>query len=79
MVVKVTKLIALSDDAYAVLARMKHGGESFSKLVMRLFGRKKKKDIMEFAGIWKDRKDFDEAFKEVARDRKHFKLRDFKW
>ena len=71
-----TKLIALSDESYAIFARMKHEGESFSKLVMRLFG-SKKHDIMDLAGAWKDMPEMDKIFEEIARDRKRFKLRDF--
>ena len=73
-----TKLVSLTDEAYAVLSRMKHSGESFSKLVMRVFGRKRK-DIMDFAGVWEGRKDLEEAFKEVAEERKKFKFRDVRF
>ena len=40
------------EDAYEILLRNKAKSESFSQLIRRTM--KRKKDIMEFAGAWKD-------------------------
>lgn len=48
----VTKTISIMEDAYNLLLRKKHEDESFSELIRRITGRKK--DIMKFAGAWKD-------------------------
>lgn len=40
------------EDAYKLLLRKKHKYESFSDVIRRITG--KKKDIMKFAGAWKD-------------------------
>lgn len=72
-----TKLVALSDEAYYALAGMKRSGESFSKVVTRLTA-KKKPDIMDVAGAWKDDPDIAEAFAKVAKEReKPFFTREF--
>lgn len=72
-----TKVISLSDDAYDLLKGLKQSGDSFSDVVRRVGKETKKKSIMHFAGIWKDKPDIDRAFKQVAKDRKKFKTRDY--
>lgn len=42
-----TKTVALTEDAYRRLARLKKEGESFSKVIQRLTGRQ---DLLRFAG-----------------------------
>ncbi len=49
-----TKTISIMEDAYRLMAMEKRPKESFSDLVRRKFG---KKDLMEFAGVWKDLSD----------------------
>lgn len=46
-----TKLISLSDDAYAFLSIEKLSDESFSKVVKRLTS-KTKGSLLDFAGKW---------------------------
>ena len=46
-----TKTISIMDDAYEILKRNKKEGESFSDVIRRTMP---KKDIMKFAGRWKD-------------------------
>lgn len=46
-----SKLVALSDRAYGLLARRKRGKESFSDVVLREMGTNPKPDIMQFAGV----------------------------
>ena len=50
-----TKTISIMDDAYDLLVRNRRKGESFSSVIRRIA--EKKKDIMEFAGIWKNKDD----------------------
>ena len=47
-----TKTISLMDDAYDLLVRNKQRGESFSQIVRRMVD--KQRDIMQFAGAWRD-------------------------
>ena len=73
------KVVSLSNEAYEKLKSMKFE-KSFSEVIKDLIEnkRKEKKDIMEFAGIWESDK-WDEIKKQIYKDRKKFKLRDFKW
>ena len=65
------KVISLSNEAYQALSGIK-GKDSFSKVVLRLVGRKEKKPLSYFAGKWKgDTKIFDE----ILASRAKFKLR----
>lgn len=48
-----TKTITITDEAYKKLKGEKRAGESFSVLIKRLTDRSGK-DLMEFAGVWKD-------------------------
>lgn len=47
-----TKTITITLEAYERLKREKRKGESFSDVIIRLT--EKKKDLLEFAGKWKD-------------------------
>ena len=47
-----TKTISIMDDAYRLLVRNRMGKESFSEVIRRTLTRKK--NIMEFAGAWKN-------------------------
>ena len=46
------RTVTLSDDAYAALAALKRGGESFSDVVRRLA--RGSRSLLEFAGDWKE-------------------------
>ena len=48
-----TKTITITEDAYKKLKVEKIEGESFSEVINRLTDRSRK-DLMEFAGVWKD-------------------------
>ena len=71
------KTISLSDEAYRRLMTIK-GEKTFSEVIIELMGvEKKKRNIMEFVGIWKDDSEYWDNFeKEVYADRKRVKLRD---
>lgn len=47
-----TKTVALDPEAYAILRRARHEGESFSDAVKKLAG--KKPSMMDLAGAWSD-------------------------
>lgn len=69
-----TKIISLSDEAYSKLKAMK-GKRSFSKTVVSLM--EPRRDIMEFAGIFKDRADeWGEIEKDIYNERKKFKMKE---
>ena len=72
------KVISLSNDAYAKLKALKGNDKSFSDVVIEIVA-VKKRNIMEFAGIWKNDKEWDKIEKEIYVERKRAKLRDYKW
>ena len=76
IVLCMTKVISLSDEAYRTLKELKRSGESFSDVVIRVASKEKKKSILEFAGTWKGN-DIDEVFAQVLNDRERSKSRDF--
>ena len=47
-----TKNISIMEDVYNLLLRIKTANESFSDVIRREL--KKKRDVMEFAGAWKN-------------------------
>jgi len=57
-----TKTITITEDAYKKLKVEKLEGESFSEVINRITD-KGRKDLMEFAGVWKDF-DVEEIIKE---------------
>ena len=57
-----TKTITITEDAYKKLKVEKMEGERFSEVIDRLTDRGRK-DLMEFAGAWKDF-DVEEIIKE---------------
>ena len=74
------KVISLSDEAYKKLKALKGDG-SFSEIVVNIVEEReaKKKNIMDFAGAFKDNADYWEKMKkQIYEDRKKFKLRTYK-
>ena len=59
-----TKTVTITEEAYKKLKMEKMEGESFSEVIDRLTDKDKgRKDLMEFAGAWKDF-DVEEIIKE---------------
>lgn len=74
-----SKLVALSNDAYDTLSKRKRTGESFSDVVLREIGKKEKPDIMRFAGIFKGSSAaWEKIEKDIYSRRRNAKMRDFK-
>jgi len=72
------KVISLSNEAYEKLKSIKRD-RSFSEIVVELIEKKKKKNIMDFFGIWANRKEeIKEMKKMIESDRRKFKLREVK-
>ena len=59
-----SKMVQLSDDAYARLTAEKGEGESYSHVIVRLTG---EKDPLRFVGRLKVREDFDEIMAAMRR------------
>jgi predicted CopG family antitoxin len=70
IVLFMTKVISLSNDAYQTLKHLKKSGESFSDVVLRVAGERKKKSLLEFSGKWVG-DDIDTVFLQVKKDREH--------
>ena len=68
IVLFMTKVISLSNEAYQTLKKLKNSGESFSDVVLRVAGERKKKSLLEFSGKWAG-DDIDEVFLQVKKDR----------
>ena len=65
-----TKTISIMEDAYKLLVAKKAENESFSEVIRRKF--REKRDIMEFAGVWKnisaeDARNMKERIKELRK------------
>ena len=72
------KVISLSNEAYRKLKELKRE-ESFSEIVIELIEekRKKKKNFMNFFGIWANEADeWEKIKKKIYDDRKKAKLRE---
>ena len=68
IVLSMTKVISLSKKAYQTLKDLKKPDESFSDVVLRMVGEKKKKSLLEFSGKWAG-DDIDEVFAQIKKDR----------
>lgn len=74
-VLKMTKVISLSDTAYNELEKLKRKGESFSEIVLKLV-KKEKKPLIDFFGKWSgSAEELNRIDKEIATARKKTKLR----
>ena len=74
---QMVKVISLSNKAYATLKALKRGDDSFSDVVMKFTEKGKKKSLLDFAGKWPLSNEETEMIKkELARSRKHAKLRE---
>lgn len=69
-----SKLISVTDEVYEMLKRRKNG-DSFSKAIKELMGAGKDVDIMQFAGAFRDDKEFNTAMYEIIKKRENFRLK----
>ena len=71
------KVISLSNEAYERLKILKGNDKSFSDIVIKITSDKKKKNLMDFFGIFKeDSNKWEKIKKKIYEDRKKFKLRE---
>lgn len=72
------KTITVRDEAYKLLLEMKKEKESFSDVLLRVFGKKtsRKSSVMDFFGVLKDSKNLEEMEKEILEQRKKSGFRD---
>ncbi len=65
------KMVSLSNKAYSDLKNAKNKDESFSDVILRLLGNNTK-DIKQFAGILKNKKEeLDRIEEHIAEDRRN--------
>ncbi len=75
-----TKVISLSEAAYEEMKSLKHSGDSFSDVVLRLAEKEKKRTLLDFFGKWPgDTKETVEIKKELEKERRLFKTREMKF
>lgn len=68
----VIKSLSITEDAYNVLKRLKHGDESFSEVIMRV-GDEKRDHIKKHVGILKrSQAETDEMLRKIKDRRKEF-------
>ena len=73
------KVISLSEEAYKRLKGNK-GSKSFSEVVIEFVPEKKKRNLSEFAGAFKENSaEWERIEKELYEERKKAKLRDYSW
>jgi predicted CopG family antitoxin len=73
------KVISLSNEAYEKLKELKKN-MSFSEVVIEIVRDRKKKSIMEFAGaLSNNANEWNEIKEGIYKDRKKFKLREYKF
>jgi predicted CopG family antitoxin len=65
---KMTKVISISDEAYDELSRLKNGF-SFTEIILELTKEKKKKSLMEFAGMLSE-EEGNRMLKKIKEERK---------
>ena len=67
-----TRQIAISEEAYERLSRLKEGKKSFTKVILELT-EKKSKDISDLFGAWKmSEAKAQQMKKSIKESRKHF-------
>jgi predicted CopG family antitoxin len=60
------KTITISEEAYDILAGYKTPGESFTEVITRLLGSRKRGSLLEHSGRWVGSDDeFERIFKEI--------------
>ena len=71
-----SKLIAVSDEAYDKLKRLKNN-ESFSKVILKLVEKPKRKSLLDLINSWdeKSRNDIADDIDSVYKNRKSWKLK----
>lgn len=74
-----TKVISLSDAAYEEMKSLKHSGDSFSDVVLRLADKERKRPLLDFFGKWPgDSKEAENIKRELEKERSKFKIREAK-
>lgn len=75
-----TKVISISDDAYDGLKEVKSENESFSRVILRIIEKEKRKTVLDFFGKWPGPKnELDHLKKDLDNSRKNFKLSNLKF
>ena len=75
-----TKIISISDQAYEELKKIKAEDESFTKVILRVAEKEKRKPLMAFFGKWPGPKEeLGLIQKDIQEGRKRFKTRDIRF
>lgn len=74
------KQIAVSDEVYELLSKMKNENQSFSEVIKAMAAKKRKKqNVMKCFGILKNDKDLVKVEKMIADDRRRNMGRQLNW
>jgi predicted CopG family antitoxin len=71
-----TKVISLSEKAYAELKKRKGREESFSDVVLRIIENRESGSLLKFAGVWAGR-EFDAIEKDLTKQREESASREY--
>lgn len=71
-----TKIISLSDNAYAEMKSLKESGESFSDVVLKMVNKVRRRPLLYFFGRWPGSKEEAKAIKKrLEFERSQFRTR----
>jgi predicted CopG family antitoxin len=69
------KTLTISEDAYAALARLKAGGESFTDVILRITAKTRKGTLLDYVRTMKPDEEFAKTLDEIVKRRERSRVR----
>jgi predicted CopG family antitoxin len=69
------KTLTISEDAYAALARLKAGGESFTDVILRITAKTRKGTLLDYVRTMKTDEEFAKTLDEIVKRRERSRVR----